>query len=1753
MATLKTLDDPDLYTIGWIAALPIERAAAIAMLDERHDKPLRFVQHQVDLNSYTWGKIGEHNIVITSLPAGLDGTTSAAVTASNLLSSLPQIKIALLVGIGGGIPQPDRDIRLGDIAVSQPQGTTGGVVQYDLGKAKSNQIWERKGYLSMPPRILLNALAALQAEHESGESRVAEFLGSTRKLKKGVNGYSHQGFANDRLFKPSYSHIGGRGCRDCDVEGRVERDERDDTDPEVHYGTIASGNTLVKDAATRDKIANDLGECICFEMEAAGLMNHFPCLVIRGICDYADSHKNDQWQRYASITAAAYAKDLLGYVPAIELCETQRALDVLKSIGQDIETIHMGLEKLESDNQMGRLTKWLDLPDVSINLNEALKKRQEGTCFWFLQNETFEEWKTGKRQHLWLQGIPGCGKTVLSAAIAENLTTQQHDPSCVVLIFYFDFNDSKKQSLNKLVCSLVTQMYSRCPSCRVDLDMLFLSCESGARQPTDKALFGTFLQMMKHVERIQIILDALDECETRGDLLSWIGDLLNSDHAGLHLLATSRKEEEIESELTRWLDPNNIISIQQHTVNQDIRMHVREKLRNDRGFLRWHLKPDVLDEVETELMRKADGMFRWAACQLDDLKKCLNLRTLRNSLRSLPTTLEETYARILANIEKEYRQDALTLLQFLTYSERPLTLEEAVDAIAVDLDCYPSFDPMLRMPQPREILRVCSSLVSLVSRKDGDDTVEELQLAHFTVQQYLESDQIQKALSQEDLEFASKFQTGLMRATAKGILARTCLAYLSQLDGSMTINEIQTEFPLARYSAQYWIDHAKYSESAEIVRESIVEFFLHQTQAYAAWGKLFDPDQPWKGPLWWPEKEMATPLYYACLAGLKHTVSLLLENGAAIDVQGGTYNNALQAASSIGDTVIVQQLLDHGANANIQGGLYGNALQAASIRGHKVIVQQLLAGGSNVNLKGGLYSDALYAASSEGHLEIVHLLLDKGAHVNAQGGLDANALMHTPFQDHEGIVQHLLARAANTKLRGELGSDKSSTTMAESYDVIMQRFLDERGITTTHDELYDNVLHAALIQCRKETIQVLDGWKRSVRFFGVMIATGDGSTPVGIASFKGNKEVVQLLLDKGAEINAVTRDRTTPLFMACSEGHLPTVQLLLERGACINIAQDHGWSPLFCALFHGHMHIFRILLEKGADVNTITKDEMMPLLMASFKGHTEVVQLLLEKGANINAATKDGTTPLLHASSNGHTEVVKLLLEKGANINAASKDGMTPLLHASIKGHLPTIQLLLKRGANVNMAQDYGFSPLICAAQNGHVKAVILLLDQGADINAANKGAMTALSTASSRGHLPTVQLLLERGACVDVPQDYSYWSPLYWALFHGHIDVFRILLEHDSDVSFTTSDGFTPLLYTAEKGYLEAASLLLEKGADIESKMNKGYSSLAIASQHGHIEVVRLLLTKGADIESTTDEGWSSLVVAVQQSQTRITSLLIDNGACVNSLDRNGKSSLVHASAKGCTELVSLLLDNGADINASIDGGWNPLIFASQNGHIDVARLLLRNAAHIVNKGRDERTPLWLASIWGHIEIVRLLLESGADMTIAPREGSTPLWVASEKGNAEIVRILLERGADVTIGHRDGRTPLYVACQTGSVEIALELIQYGADITVRNKDQWTPINEASFKGHIQIVQLLLDLGVDINVKGDYGRTPLFLASRRGHTEVVRLLIERGADLTIGHDNGRTPLDVAREHGHVEIVEIMLGQETSMYAEKEAV
>jgi nucleoside phosphorylase len=251
--------------------------------------------------------------------------------ARDMLRGFTSIRFELMVGIGGGAPSPKHDIRLGDVVVSSPAGRTGGVIQYEFGKTIQNQKFERTGALNAPPEMLLTALNVVGARYEGNGHQIAESVNRmverNRRLRKK---YQRPELGTDRLYKSSFIHPDRDQACDkvCSAETAqlIQRNERtaDEDNPVVHYGLIASADRLMKDAQVRDTLARD-EEVLCFEMEAAGLLGHFPCVVIWGICDYSDTHKNDLWQEYAAATAAAYAKDLLEVIPAAELPSMSKA------------------------------------------------------------------------------------------------------------------------------------------------------------------------------------------------------------------------------------------------------------------------------------------------------------------------------------------------------------------------------------------------------------------------------------------------------------------------------------------------------------------------------------------------------------------------------------------------------------------------------------------------------------------------------------------------------------------------------------------------------------------------------------------------------------------------------------------------------------------------------------------------------------------------------------------------------------------------------------------------------------------------------------------------------------------------------------------------------------------------------------------------------------------------------------------------------------------------------------------------------------------------------------------------------------------------------------------------------------------------------------------------------------------------------------------------------------------------------------
>lgn len=302
------------YTIGWICALQVEFKAAEAMLDSLHEKPNTGLGENAI--EYLLGSIQKQNIVVGMLTPSYLSTGVVKITLW-MRHTFPKLRFILLVGIGGGVPSERVDIRLGDIAVAFPTGTHDGVIGYDMGKISGENDFEvysdhdrMKALRRWPSEFLTGVLSTMKSTGNLSK----EIFEHVRRVV-GEDGLAsiYPGASKDTLFAPTNSHPPELiSCEACtgDSSTVILREERRNEWPEIHYGNIGSGNLVIKEPKVRDYLAERY-HVICFEMEASGMMNDFPYLVIKGVSDYADSHKTMEWQQYASLTAAAYGKELL--------------------------------------------------------------------------------------------------------------------------------------------------------------------------------------------------------------------------------------------------------------------------------------------------------------------------------------------------------------------------------------------------------------------------------------------------------------------------------------------------------------------------------------------------------------------------------------------------------------------------------------------------------------------------------------------------------------------------------------------------------------------------------------------------------------------------------------------------------------------------------------------------------------------------------------------------------------------------------------------------------------------------------------------------------------------------------------------------------------------------------------------------------------------------------------------------------------------------------------------------------------------------------------------------------------------------------------------------------------------------------------------------------------------------------------------------------------------------------------------------
>jgi hypothetical protein len=264
----------------------------------------------------------------------------------------------------------------------------------------------------------------------------------------------------------------------------------------------------------------------------------------------------------------------------------------------------------DQEERLSEICSWLSAPDPSTNYHKAHKQRQADTGLWLLEHATFQRWKENAASRLWLYGIPGCGKTILSSTIIEHLLQHcQDNTNIVTAYFYFDFNDAQKQDPELMLRSLLRQLLQRSVTIPKGVDALFSSCDNGQRKPSAHDLLEVMQQAAQDFTQVYVVLDALDECTQRSELMDMLETVAGWHVDNLHLLMTSREERDIERSLNGYIMGENAVCLQRDVVDQDIQRYVQQRLHDDKSLLKWNKDADVRQEIEAALMSGARGMY----------------------------------------------------------------------------------------------------------------------------------------------------------------------------------------------------------------------------------------------------------------------------------------------------------------------------------------------------------------------------------------------------------------------------------------------------------------------------------------------------------------------------------------------------------------------------------------------------------------------------------------------------------------------------------------------------------------------------------------------------------------------------------------------------------------------------------------------------------------------------------------------------------------------------------------------------------------------------------------------------------------------------------------------------------------------------------------------------------------------------------------------------------------------------------------
>ncbi|KAF5662920.1 nacht ankyrin domain-containing protein [Fusarium circinatum] len=1029
------------YTVGWICALEIEMTAAKVMLDDIHEAlPIS----REDSNTYTLGNMGTHNIVIACLPLGRYGLTNAATVANNMRRTFTSIRFGLMVGVGGGVPGKV-DVRLGDVVVSKE------VVQYDFGKRTGDSQLRPVGSLNKPPHVLATAVAKLQADHRTDPSRIPSILANVLVRYPGMINFTRSGTLQDRLFDAIYDHIEPSNqpmnpkvdsCEHCDVSRLVHRPARSNNDPKIHYGIVASANQVIKHGRTRDQLAKEL-DAICFEMEAAGLMNSFPCLVIRGVCDYADSHKNKQWQPYAAMTAAAYAKELLSVISTDRIKQKSKP------------TSSVGIDPVLQERRK-TLLESLEFKEIHSR-RLGVEVAHEETCNWLLEDPVYQRWLDRSKliQHhgfLWIKGKPGAGKSTIMK-LAYSQAMKMMGDSIIISFFFNARGDNLEKSIVGMYRSLLWELLSKASGLQKVLDDADLIPSSHYGQPIWSAevlrsLLSLAIASLGR-QRLVCFVDALDECNRKDvygmiDHFQTIGKDSIARESEVYICFSSRNYPFID------IGNGQELILEHHSGHEhDLEAYIHSKLK-----VKKHREAEV-DELRNDIRVKANGVFLWVKLVVqmlnEDFGYADSLAIQRKTLEEIPPELSDLIRDILRRDNKR-PENLLLSIEWILFSKRPLKWEELYFALLSGLhpDTISWWNRRKTTIQDMKQFILSSSKGLAEITKPNAQTV---QFIHESVRDFLLKDDGLGHL-RRDLQL----ETEDPQCSAHDRLKRCCHTYIQfdispyvSLDTPRRMGELgaagilRRSFPFMEYAAQHILGHAETAGNSLPQRDFITNFPI---KSWIVLNNIFRKLSS-LGPQYTPN---ASLLYILAKDGLTNLIRSAFDAGFKSNIHRERLENPLFAALANEHHCAVKALLQQEMrvseaeeiSAQLEYGKYFSAskgytpLHWAIQRGDIPLATILLGSKEIVPVVSG--SDErtpLSLAAENGHESIVRLLLAiETVQLDPKDYMDRTPLSLAAIEGHESIVRLLLSTGnvdVNSKdYSGSTASEAGSSSPAAS-------------------------------------------------------------------------------------------------------------------------------------------------------------------------------------------------------------------------------------------------------------------------------------------------------------------------------------------------------------------------------------------------------------------------------------------------------------------------------------------------------------------------------------------------------------------------------------------------------------------------------------------------------------------------------------------------------------------------------------------------